>query len=104
MVGPKIGADLQRQAFLAVMYALGGMLVYIAFRFEWIYGVAAVIAVFHDTIITIGLFSLVQQGNLLDCGRGAAYTGWILDERHHRGVRPHPREFEDPSAARPWKL
>ena len=33
------------------------MLVYIAFRFEWIYGVAAVIAVFHDTIITIGLFS-----------------------------------------------
>ena len=34
------------------------MLVYIAFRFEWIYGVAAVIAVFHDTIITVGLFSL----------------------------------------------
>ena len=34
------------------------MLVYIAFRFEWIYGVAAVIACFHDTIITIGLFSL----------------------------------------------
>ncbi len=37
------------------------MLVYIAFRFEWIYGVAAVIAVFHDTIITIGLFSLFNK-------------------------------------------
>jgi preprotein translocase subunit SecF len=37
------------------------MLVYIAFRFEWIYGVAAVIAVFHDTIITIGLFSLLNK-------------------------------------------
>jgi preprotein translocase subunit SecF len=61
MVGAKIGADLQRQAFLAVLYALGGMLVYIAFRFEWIYGVAAVIAVFHDTIITIGLFSLFNK-------------------------------------------
>jgi preprotein translocase subunit SecF len=58
VVGPKIGAELQRKAILAVLYALGGMLVYIAFRFEWIYGVAAVIAVFHDTIITIGLFSL----------------------------------------------
>jgi len=60
-VGAKIGADLQRQAVLAVLYALGGMLVYIAFRFEWIYGVAAVIAVFHDTIITIGLFSLFNK-------------------------------------------
>jgi preprotein translocase subunit SecF len=60
-VGPKIGAELQRKAILAVLYALGGMLVYIAFRFEWIYGAAAVIAVFHDTIITIGLFSLFNK-------------------------------------------
>jgi preprotein translocase subunit SecF len=60
-VGPKVGAELRRQAILATLYALGGMLVYIAFRFEWIYGVAAVVAVFHDTIITIGLFSLVHK-------------------------------------------
>jgi preprotein translocase subunit SecF len=61
MVGPKVGADLRRQAILATLYALAGMLVYIAFRFEWIYGVAAVVAVFHDTIITIGLFSLFNK-------------------------------------------
>jgi preprotein translocase subunit SecF len=61
VVGPKIGKDLRRQAILATLYALGGMLVYIAFRFEWIYGVAAVVAVFHDTIITIGLFSLFNK-------------------------------------------
>lgn len=61
VVGPKIGSDLQRKALLATLYALGGMLVYIAFRFEWIYGVAAVVAVFHDTIITIGLFSLFNK-------------------------------------------
>ncbi|HTP86886.1 MAG TPA: protein translocase subunit SecF [Bryobacteraceae bacterium] len=61
VVGPKIGQDLQHQAIMAVLYALGGMLVYIAFRFEWIYGVAAVVAVFHDTIITIGLFSLFNK-------------------------------------------
>ncbi len=61
IVGPRIGADLRRQAIMAVLYALGGMLVYIAFRFEWIYGVAAVVAVFHDTIITIGLFSIFNK-------------------------------------------
>jgi preprotein translocase subunit SecF len=61
IVGPRIGADLRRQAVMAVLYALGGMLVYIAFRFEWIYGVAAVVAVFHDTIITIGLFSIFNK-------------------------------------------
>jgi preprotein translocase subunit SecF len=60
-VGPKVGGELRTQAILATLYALGGMLVYIAFRFEWIYGVAAVIAVFHDTIITIGLFSLFNK-------------------------------------------
>ncbi len=61
IVGPKVGGDLRRQAIYATLLALAGMLVYIAFRFEWIYGVAAVIAVFHDTIITIGLFSLFNK-------------------------------------------
>lgn len=61
VVGPKVGADLRQRAVWATLAALGGMLVYIAFRFEWIYGVAAVIAVFHDTIITIGFFSLFDK-------------------------------------------
>lgn len=60
-VGPRIGADLRQQAINVVLIALGAMLVYIGFRFEWKYGVAAVIAVFHDTIITIGLFSLLSK-------------------------------------------
>jgi preprotein translocase subunit SecF len=60
-VGPKVGADLTHQAINATLLALAGMLVYIWFRFEWIYGVGAVIAVFHDTIITIGLFSLFNK-------------------------------------------
>jgi preprotein translocase subunit SecF len=61
VVGPKIGAELRNQAILATLYALAGMLIYIAFRFEWIYGVAAVLAVFHDVVITIGLFSLFDK-------------------------------------------
>jgi preprotein translocase subunit SecF len=60
-VGPKVGADLTHQAINATLLALAGMLVYIWFRFEWIYGVGAVVAVFHDTIITIGLFSLFNK-------------------------------------------
>ena len=60
IVGPKVGADLRRQAVLVTLYALGGMLIYIAFRFEWVYGAAAVLAVFHDVIITLGLFSLLK--------------------------------------------
>jgi preprotein translocase subunit SecF len=61
VVGPKIGRDLQWQALQATLAALGGMLIYIAFRFEWIYGVAAVIAVFHDVLITVGFFSLFDR-------------------------------------------
>jgi len=58
IVGPRVGSQLRRQAVLATLYALGGMLVYIALRFEWVYGAAAVIAVFHDVLITLGFFSL----------------------------------------------
>ena len=61
MVGPKVGADLRNKAVLATLYALAGMLVYIAFRFEWIYGLGAVIACFHDTLITIGVFSIFKE-------------------------------------------
>ena len=61
IVGPQVGSQLRKQAFLATIYSLGGMLVYLAFRFELIYGVAAVITVFHDTLITIGAFSLTGK-------------------------------------------
>jgi preprotein translocase subunit SecF len=60
IVGPKVGAELRQQAILATLYALAGMLVYIAFRFEWIYGAAAVLACFHDVLITLGLFSIFR--------------------------------------------
>ena len=59
-VSPKVGDDLRRQAVSATLYALIGILIYIALRFEWIYGAAAVFAVFHDTLVTLGLFSLLN--------------------------------------------
>jgi preprotein translocase subunit SecF len=60
-VGPQVGAQLRRQATLAIGFSLVGMLVYLWFRFELIYGAAAVVAVFHDTLITLGAFSLTNQ-------------------------------------------
>jgi preprotein translocase subunit SecF len=61
IVGPQVGAQLRRQALLATAYSLAGMLIYLGFRFEWIYGVAAVVTVFHDTLITLGAFSLLNK-------------------------------------------
>ncbi len=61
VVSPKVTGELRNQALLATLYALAAMLIYIAFRFEWTYGLAAVIAVFHDTVMTVGLFSLFNK-------------------------------------------
>jgi preprotein translocase subunit SecF len=61
IVGPKVGADLRRQALYVTLAGLGAMLVYIWYRFELVYGVAAVIATFHDVLITIGIFSLLNK-------------------------------------------
>lgn len=60
IVGPQVGRQLQKQAVLATLYSLAGMLVYLWFRFELIYGAAAVVAVFHDTLFTLGVFSLTN--------------------------------------------
>jgi preprotein translocase subunit SecF len=60
IVGPQVGKQLQQQAVIATLLSLAGMLVYLWFRFELVYGAAAVAAVFHDTIITLGVFSLTN--------------------------------------------
>ncbi len=60
IVGPQVGQQLRGQAIRATLYSLAGMLIYLALRFEWIYGVAAVLTVFHDTLITVGAFSLLN--------------------------------------------
>ncbi len=61
VVGPTVGKQLERQALLATLYSMLGMLVYLWFRFQLIYGVAAVVACFHDTLITVGAFALLNK-------------------------------------------
>ena len=58
-VGPKVGEELTTDGGLAMLYALIGILIYVAFRFEWRFAVGSVAALVHDVIITLGLFSLL---------------------------------------------
>jgi preprotein translocase SecF subunit len=60
-VGPQVGQDLRRQAAQAMVFSLAGMLAYISYRFEMKYGVAAVIALGHDVLVTLGAFSLTDR-------------------------------------------
>lgn len=59
-VGPKVSGELIQSALLAVGAALAAMLVYIWLRFEWQFGVGAIVSLLHDVILTIGLFSVLQ--------------------------------------------
>ena len=61
MVGPKVGADLRQKGFLAVICSLLGMLAYIWWRFEFKFGVGAILALTHDVIITLGALSLANK-------------------------------------------
>jgi len=59
-VGPQVGAELKKQGALAVLFSLFGILGYVWLRFEWQFGVAAIVALAHDAVATIGLFALTQ--------------------------------------------
>jgi preprotein translocase subunit SecF len=60
-IGPQVSEDLRHHAFIATAGASGGMLMYLSYRFRFAYAVAAVFAMVHDVVITIGLFSLLRQ-------------------------------------------
>ncbi len=60
-VGPQVGKELKRQGLMAILFSLAGIMVYVWFRFEWQFGVAAIVALAHDAIATVGLFALTQM-------------------------------------------
>jgi len=61
LVGPKVGRELGKNAIWAIVIGLGAILVYVAFRFEFRFAVAAVAALFHDVLVTLGIFSLTGK-------------------------------------------
>ena len=80
-VGPTIGAELIKAAVLAVSLALGAILIYIWFRFEWQFGVGAVIALSHDVITTIGLFAVTQlEFNLATVAAILTIAGYSIND------------------------
>lgn len=60
-VGPKVGAELQQKALIAILLSLGATLIYLAIRFEWRFGVAAVIATVHDILVTLGFLAVLRS-------------------------------------------
>ncbi|WP_018951730.1 MULTISPECIES: protein translocase subunit SecF [unclassified Thioalkalivibrio] len=60
-VGPAVGEELREQGGLAMIYALAGILIYVAVRFEWRFSIGSVLALVHDVLITLGIFSLLQM-------------------------------------------
>jgi len=81
LVGPTVGAELQESAFLAVLAAIGAILLYIWFRFEWQFGIGAVIALAHDVITTVGLFSLFSfEFNLSTVAAVLTIAGYSIND------------------------
>ena len=60
-VGPQVGEELKLQGLYAILFSLAGIMIYIAFRFEWKFGLAAILALIHDAVATIGLFAVTQM-------------------------------------------
>ncbi|WP_040707282.1 protein translocase subunit SecF [Oceanibaculum indicum] len=80
-VGPKVGAELIQDGILAVLIALGAILMYIWFRFEWQFGVGGVLTLIHDVLITIGLFSVLQlEFNLSTVAAILTIAGYSIND------------------------
>src|SRR3954447_25139561 len=97
-VGPVAGQQLRNKAIAVTLAALVGILLYIAFRFEWTYGAAAVIAVFHDVLVTLGFFSLFQfEVNLTVIAALLTLVGFsvndtiVIFDRIRENLRMHRR-------------
>ena len=80
-VGPKVGSELREAGIIAVLLAIGAMLLYIWFRFEWQFGVGAVVALVHDVITTIGLFALLGlEFNLATVAAVLTIAGYSIND------------------------
>jgi preprotein translocase subunit SecF len=98
-VGAVVGSDLRRRALLAVGISFLGMLVYIGFRFKPIYGLAALVALFHDVAITLGLFAFTQKeisltvtAALLTLVGYSVNDSIVIFDRVRENLRLHRRE------------
>ena len=81
MVGPKVGRDLREKAFLSILYAVIGIVIYISWRFELQYAIAAIIALAHDVLVTLGAFSILdKEFTLVIVAAFLAIIGYSLND------------------------
>ncbi|HLY46029.1 MAG TPA: protein translocase subunit SecF [Stellaceae bacterium] len=81
VVGPTVGSELIRAGVLATVLALGAILIYVWFRFEWQFGVGATIATLHDVITTVGLFAIFQlEFNLTTLAAILTIAGYSIND------------------------
>lgn len=81
VVGPTVGSELQEAAIYAICFALGAILIYIWFRFEWQFSVCAIVALIHDVITTVGLFALLQlEFNLATVAAVLTIAGYSIND------------------------
>ena len=59
-VGPQVGEELRDQGGLGMLMALGGIMIYLAFRFQWKFGVGAIVSLIHDVVVTVGILAYLQ--------------------------------------------
>jgi preprotein translocase subunit SecF len=80
-VGPQVGEELAEKGALAFLYAMIGILIYVAWRFEWRFAVGAVLALIHDVVITLGAFAVLQiQFDLTVVAALLAVSGYSLND------------------------
>lgn len=80
-VGPAVGEELRDQGGIGMLVALAGILVYLGFRFQWKFGVGAIVGLFHDVIIVLGVFALFQiQFDLTVLAAVLAVIGYSLND------------------------
>lgn len=80
-VGPAVGEELRDQGGMGILVALAGILIYLGFRFQWKFGVGAIVGLFHDVIVTLGVFSYFElQFDLTVLAAILAIIGYSLND------------------------
>ena len=79
-VGPKVSSELLKQGVTAISLSLAAMLFYIWIRFEWQFSLGSIIALFHDVIITLGIFSILSLEVNLSIVAAVLNNCWLFDE------------------------
>ena len=87
-VGPQVGEELRDQGGIAMLLALGGIMLYLAFRFQWKFGVGAIASLVHDVIITFGIFTLLSMSKIWNEAFLKPHPAGRADERSAVGMRP----------------